>query len=196
MLIQDCKYFFARIISDIFMPPFFSLAAFTYLTCISYNKFFDGIFVYALVITATVIIPVIIFIIAKKIGKLIDRDASIREERTVPLVISICQMILFELILLKIDAPEIILIFLLVYIFTGLLVIVINKFYKISIHTINGAGVLTLFSFYSLGLTIGIAVILILLMWSRYYLKKHTLSQILFGLILGIILTYFLIILL
>lgn len=190
---KNYTYKFARFVSDILMPPFFSLLSFTYLTLVSFENFSDGLFIYLISILTSVIIPIIIFVIARKSGKLKDRDASIREQRTMPLLLSILQMFLFIIVLFLMQAPIIFIAFLSVYILVGLIVILINLFYKISIHTLNGAGSLALFSFYSFEWCIVISILLIILMWSRYYLKMHTIMQILSGLVLGYGLSYIII---
>ncbi|MDR3667596.1 MAG: hypothetical protein P4L35_12200, partial [Ignavibacteriaceae bacterium] len=86
---QYDKKLIARIISTLFVPPSFALILFI-LFAFKYetdpNKILLSVFT-ALAFSFS--FPIILFFILRKKGKIINSDATIKEERTLPFIISV-----------------------------------------------------------------------------------------------------------
>lgn len=181
----------ARIISTIFVPPSFTLIIF-----ICFSIFFENDLSKKLTLIFVTIIfgfalHILLFILFKRKGKLVDYDASIKEERTIPFLFSEIIYLIGFIILLRSHIDIISIAFWFCYISNTLIIVLINKFWKISVHAMGSSGPLAII-LYLLG-PIGVIFMLIPIAvgWSRIKLKCHTLSQVLIGGLIGFSSTYF-----
>ncbi len=181
---------FARFISILLVPPSFTVIVFT---VFAFTLETETIKIIVTILTAIIfgfISPIILFFILRKKGKLKDIDASVKEERTFPFFIAVlfysgglAVMIFFQVNLISIA-------FWFCYISNTLLTILINKYWKISAHSMGSAGALAAL-FYVFGLPVLLFSLLVLVLgWARIYLKMHTLGQIAAGIILAFVSVY------
>lgn len=127
-----------------------------------------------------IIIPFLYFYWALRNGTISDMDITKRQQRYgVMTVMLVLQLISLKLIYSQGNAHllELSLIIDAVFIFTYLITLV----WKISLHmTINVIGIL-LFNVLFDWQYVYLLALIPLVMWSRFYLKKHTLSQLIAG---------------
>ncbi|MEE9432110.1 MAG: hypothetical protein V3V16_13760, partial [Melioribacteraceae bacterium] len=139
------------------------------------------------------ILPIVTFIILRRKNKIVNDDATIKEERTIPylygIVFSLCGMSL----LFFGGASLVTVLLWSAYFVNSTILIVVNKFWKISAHTMGVA--IPLGASFVLGgaLSIVLGVILLLVAWARYELKVHTIPQLIVGAFVGFITTYLLV---
>ncbi len=134
------------------------------------------------------IMPIIIGLIWAK-NKNIDYDLPVKEDRSYPLLLVIFSYVIGVIVLYLIGAPSLTTVLMLCYLNNTVLVLIINHFWKISIHAMGLTGPLTAL-IYLFGWPCLIFTILVPLVgWSRVYLKKHTPWQVIIGSILGFSLT-------
>jgi membrane-associated phospholipid phosphatase len=126
----------------------------------------------------------------RKKGKIIDLDASIKEERTFPMSISAIFFIIGLLVLIAFNVNIVSIAFWFCYISNTLITIIINKNWKISAHTMGAAGPLAAVSFLFGPIALVFLVIVILVGWSRIQLKCHSFAQVMAGGIFAFISTY------
>ena len=134
--------------------------------------------------------PIVLFLYYRKKGKIVDLDASIKEERTVPMSISVIFFIVGLLILVAFKINMVSTAFWFCYISNTLIAIIINKNWKISAHTMGAAGPLAALFFLFGPVTLVFLVIVVLVGWSRIQLKCHSFSQVMAGGIFAFISTY------
>ena len=134
--------------------------------------------------------PVVLFLYYRKKGKIVDLDASIKEERTVPMSISVIFFIVGLLLLITFNINIVSIAFWFCYISNTLIAIIINKNWKISAHTMGAAGPLAALFFLFGPVTLVFLVIVVLVGWSRIQLKCHSFSQVMAGGIFAFISTY------
>ncbi len=179
----------AKIISYLFVPPIANFLIFIFYS----THFEENIQVwYSILISFFfgLTIPIFTFIQFRRKGKIINDDATIKEERKVPYIYSIFLALIGVIISGALHLNEKIIMLWLIYVITSILIININRFWKISAHAMGaaiplGAG-LIINEFYLF------LVILLLVSWSRFYLKVHTKTQILAGGILGFLTSFLL----
>lgn len=180
----------ARIISTIFIPPTFTLISLLYLAIRFESRTFEKIITIAIALVFGFIFQLASFFYFYKRGLIADVDAKIRQERTLPYMVSIVIFISGLILLLGFGVSNISIAFWFCYISNAVLVIFINKYFKISIHMMGAAGPLALFSF-ELGLSAIIFLpLLFLIGWSRIKLGVHSLIEVIAGGVFGFLSVY------
>ena len=181
---------FARIISILFVPPSFTIIVFT---IFAFTLETESIKIVITILTALIfgfVSPIILFFYLRKKGKLRDIDASVKEERTFPFFVAILFYLagLFLFIIFKVNIISIA--FWFCYISNTLLTILINRYWKISAHSMGAAGALAA-AFYVFGLPVLLFTVFVLILgWARIYLKMHSIMQVAAGIILAFVSVY------
>lgn len=176
----------AELISLITYAPLVSIPAFAVI-----NYSLDGnsfvIITFISIFFAAFLPTLIVFMWLK--DKRIDLDIPDRKERTYPLMVVITSYFIGAIALYALNAPAITTILMFCYFSNTVMVLLINLFWKISMHAV-GVAVPTTVLIYVFG-PIGsiFALILPVVMWSRVYLKRHTIGQVITGALLGFVLT-------
>jgi membrane-associated phospholipid phosphatase len=181
----------ARTISTIFIPPVNLFAVIVYIAFLLENNIGKQTSIIVISFVFTLFAPILYFILMLKQKKIVNKDATNKEERTIPYLFGILFLSLGLLALYLIQINQILLVFFIIQIVNSFLLIAVNYFWKISAHMIGfSSPVAFLFFFSGNQVIIPISlVLLIILGWSRYYLKCHSFSQILAGVIFGFGLT-------
>ena len=118
-----------------------------------------------------------------------DLDIPRRTERNQPLLFACASYLVGAMVLVAAHAPLLTTVVMFGYFVGTLLLFFINLYWKISIHAMGIAGPTTVlvFVFGYWGALLGL--LLPPVIWSRVYLKKHTVAQAIMGAILGFVLT-------
>jgi membrane-associated phospholipid phosphatase len=179
----------AKIISYLFVPPVTNFLIFIF-----YSFYFEkNIQVWYSIFISFLLgltIPIYTFLQFRKKGKILNDDATIKEERTIPYIYSIFFTLSGVIMsgFLHLDVKIIML--WMIYVITSIVIINVNRFWKISAHAMGAAiplGASVIINEVHLFL-----IILLLVSWSRFYLKVHTITQILAGGVLGFLTSYLL----
>lgn len=182
---------FARIISTIFIPPTNHLLVswhFIFFLVDNYNVIIKSLALTALFGAA---LPLGMFFYLRKKGKIVNADATIKEERTFPYFVSIFIYALGAYLLNEAGAPEVLIAFWVCYSTTALAIIPINYFWKISAHSMGIAGPIAAL-FFSIGeISFLFLPLAFLVMWSRLRLKVHDIWQVSAGFLFGYFFTFF-----
>ncbi len=178
---------FAKYFSYIFVPTTFTLWLFISVSFKFNEKVGLGI---ALSSLFTFILPIFIFLILKKKGKIKDYDASVKEERTFLYIVGIFLCLLGYAFSYMFNLNQNFSILWIIYAINTLLLIIINKFWKISAHMIGISAPIAAFFYWDIMFYKILLIICIILAWARLKLKMHTVSQIIAGFLFGFLLTY------
>ena len=181
----------ARIISTVFVPPSFTLIFFTALSFYLEKIFQKSLVMILVALIFGFIAPIILFVFMRKNGKLVDIDASVKEERTVPFLIAEIFYLIGLLILIFYKINIISIAFWFCYISNTFIIIFINKYWKISVHAMGAAGPAAAFILLFGWIGLFMFIVVALVGWSRIKLKCHSISQVIFGALFGFISTYF-----
>ncbi len=137
----------ARLISTLFVPPAFTIVTFTIFALLLETESQKQFMVILVALLFGFIAPIVLFIVFRKSGKLADQDALIKEERTIPFFIAtgfyaigLVLLIIFQINIISIA-------FWFCYISNTLLTILINRYEKISAHTMGAAGPMAALTF-------------------------------------------------
>ncbi len=135
-----------------------------------------------------VLLPIIVFVFLRKKKKIINDDATIKEERTLPYLIG-AFFCLTAAVIFYLAGTEILFVVLWsVYFATSILITLINKYWKISAHAM-GAGIpFGVLIFLGNDFYLLYGLFLFLIFWARLTLRVHTPAQVFWGAALGSIL--------
>jgi len=180
----------ARVISTLLVPPSFTLIIFS---IFAFQLETEQIKTIVTILVATVfgfLAPIILFLKFRKKGLIVDLDASVKEERTVPMTLSLSFFIIGIIILILYKINIISIAFWFCYISNTLITILINKHWKISAHTMGAAGPLAALLFVFGPIALLFTILTIMVGWSRIQLNCHTKAQVLVGGVLAFLSTY------
>jgi membrane-associated phospholipid phosphatase len=138
-----------------------------------------------------VILPSLIFILVRvRRGRYQDIDVSIRKDRYVLYILGGSCLILMIVLLIFLQAPAIAQRTLQAGFLSVLVGSVFNRFVnKLSLHVLTVAGCAVVLYFVSpiAGITLGL--ISLLVAWSRVYLARHTIPEVVWGWVVGVVCT-------
>lgn len=192
----------AHILSWVFvpllMPVYAAILAFNY-SVLS----FTGVatrWMFALIIfIVNVAIPSVLVLILKKVGVVQDVGLNNRQERFFPYVICIIALIGTALFLSFKGAPQWLVMFYMGGAAAGIIEVIINRWWKISVHAAGIAGIVALLTYLLLrefsmpgiqGWLIASIAIAGLLGSARVWLGRHTVWQVLAGYAVGFCVVY------
>ena len=180
----------ATAISYLTLPPVVALLLFA---LINYTVSTGLSFVALMLLTIffAVLMPLGILIFWARRTHAPDLDVSGMTERSQPLFVATVSFFIGTIVLLLIRAPPLTTTMMLGYSVGTLFIFFVNLWWKISAHAMGVAGptVVLLFVFGPWGVLLGL--LLPPVIWSRVYLKKHTLAQALAGGVAGFVLAAF-----
>lgn len=180
----------ARIVSTLFVPPSFTIIVFTIFAFILETESIKTVVTILVALLFGFTAQIILFLILRRKGKIVDLDASIKEERTTPFLISVGFYFIGLVILIIFKVNIISIAFWFCYISNTLVTILINKHWKISAHAMGAAGPLAAITYAFGFVALVFSIIILLVGWSRIHLKVHNVAQVTAGIILAFISTY------
>lgn len=180
----------ARIISTLFVPPSFTIIIFAIFAFTLEHEALGRFILFSTALVFGFILPVIMFAAFRRKGLIADIDAKVKEERTYPFTISILFYVSGLLILIYYRIDIISIAFWFCYISNTLLIIIINKHWKISAHMMGASGPFAALAFVFGMPALPFIILLIFIGWARIKLECHTLSQVLAGALIAFISTY------
>jgi len=185
------KTLLAKIISYQFIPPVMNVVIFV-LIAFEIERSYKLLIIFSSLIFGFVF-PILTFIILRRKNKIVNDDATVKEERTIPYLYGIVFSLLGTC-LVFFGGPSLLAVLLwLAYFVNSTILIIVNKFWKISAHTM-GVAIPLGASFVLMGAYPFIFVIVLLLVaWARKELGVHTMLQLIAGAIVGFFVTYLLV---
>lgn len=181
----------ARVISTLFVPPSFSLI--TYILFAIFVEETSSKSIALIVITTLFgfVFPILMFVIMRKKNLVSDQDALIKEQRTIPFIIATLIYLVGLFFLIYFEVSLISIAFWFCFISNTIITIIINKFWKISIHSMGASGAFAALVFAFGTVALPFIFLVLLVAWSRIELKCHTLSQVVAGIVLAFTSVYF-----
>ena len=186
----ELKNKLARFISTLFVPPSFTIIVFTIFAFVLES---DPIKIVVTILVAFLFgftAQIVLFVIFRRRGKIVDLDASVKEERTIPFLISVGFYLVGLVILIIFKIHIISIAFWFCYISNTLVTIFINKHWKISAHAMGAAGPLAAVTYVFGPVALIFTLLVLIIGWSRIQLKVHNLSQVTAGILLAFVSTY------
>jgi len=187
---SSASHKFARFISTVFVPPSFTIIVYAIFALTLETDSSKKILTFTIPFIFGFVSPIVLFLYLRKKGKLIDQDASIKEERTFPFLIAIVFYSVGLVLMLKFNLNIISIAFWFCYISNTLITILINKHWKISAHAMGASGPCAAIVFSFGWISLIMLPIVLLVGWSRIKLKCHSLSQVVIGVVLAFVSVY------
>ena len=133
--------------------------------------------------------PLLYIIIGVRLGILSDIDVSRRSQRVGPFIFGIISATIGWIILSLTDAPRNLQTVMIITVFSGIIMMVITLWWKISMHASSFGGVATMLTVLYGAVMLPLFVLLVLVSWSRVVLRRHTVPQVIAGSLAGIVLS-------
>ena len=187
---KDLKNKLARFISTLFVPPSFTIIVFTIFAFVLESDPPKKIVTMLVAFLFGLAAQIVLFVIFRRRGKIVDLDASVKEERTIPFLISVGFYLVGLVILIIFKIHIISIAFWFCYISNTLVTIFINKHWKISAHAMGAAGPLAAVTYVFGPVALIFTLLVLIIGWSRIQLKVHNLSQVTAGILLAFVSTY------
>ncbi|WP_337871968.1 hypothetical protein [Ignavibacterium sp.] len=181
------KQKFARIISTIFVPPSFTIIVYSLFAFLVEQTIEKSLTVFIVAFLFGFVAPIVMFVVLRKKKLISDNDAMIKDQRTIPYLIAIIFYSIGLVILILSKVSIVSIAFWFCYISNTIIIIPINKYWKISAHSMGASGAAAAL-FFVFGWNSFVAMIITLLVgWSRVDLKCHTTLQVIAGIALAFI---------
>lgn len=179
---------YARAISNILSPaaisvPMIVLVAFYQASSVTHALIYAAITLFFLSIG-----PFGYILLNVRLGKLSDIDVSKRSERVKPFIFGLLSICLGWFVLVLTHGPDALISVLMVTAISGLIMMLITLWWKISLHASSLAGAATMLTALYGAVTLPLFGLLILVCWSRVVLRRHTVAQVIAGSLLSIVL--------
>ena len=142
-------------------------------------------FILTLAVVFGFLLPIAVFIYMRKKKLIVDDDATIKEERTLPYIIGILLTFTATIISYFILGAELSTLTWIVYVISSTAITIINKYWKISAHAMGVSIPLGISIVLGNMLEIPLLIVLLVIFWSRLKLKVHTPLQLFAGALLG-----------
>lgn len=177
---------FARLVSNVGSPP---VVAFLVVLVSVYAPPRTGLtWVSILFILIAVVLPILYVLDLVRRGKVTDFHLPARQERAGPFLVALIAGIVGWILVLWIDSPHALKLVALVNVIQTAMLMLITTQWKISIHNTAITG-LAILSIYLMGrVALPLILCIPLIGWSRVYLKRHSIEQVIGGTILGTVL--------
>jgi membrane-associated phospholipid phosphatase len=179
----------ARLVSNTLAPPSISLP-FILLVALYHAPDTRAALFYGFVTLLFLCIgPLLYVLIGVRLGKLSDIEISLRTERAKPFLFSISSVLAGWLVLLLLHGPRNLQTVMMITAVSGVVMMVITLWWKISIHASSMAGAATMLTTLYGGILLPTFALVVLVCWSRVALGRHTVSQVVAGALMSISLT-------
>lgn len=179
----------ARYVSNILAPATISLP---FILLVAFYQAQDqfAAFVYAFITLIFLSIgPLLYIIIGVRLGKLTDMDVSRRSQRAGPFLFGIISVMIGWLVLTLLNGPRNLQTVLIITVCSGIVMLTITCWWKISIHASSLGGVATVLTALYGAVMLPMFVLLVLVSWSRVVLGRHTVTQVIAGSLTGIVIS-------
>jgi membrane-associated phospholipid phosphatase len=133
--------------------------------------------------------PLLYIAIGVHTGRLSDLEITRRSERMGPYLFSISSATVGLFVLQTLHGPYNLMTLLIITIASGIVMLFITLWWKISVHASSMASAATLLTAMYGSVMLPLFLLLILVSWSRVVLRRHTVAQVTFGALLSILLT-------
>ena len=178
-------FFVSAILSPYIMAVFF-VVFLTYNYSQSLSQFLPWVLTFLLFGT---IIPGVYVLWLIETEKVRDIHIADLGERRVPFLIAGISSVIGAILLMYLNAARPVIVMAVTYAVNALVVALITQYWKISIHMVMLASIITVAVIIFGGVYAWFYFLLVVLAWSRVHRKKHTILQVTAGAILAIILT-------
>ncbi|MHB8595865.1 MAG: phosphatase PAP2 family protein [Ktedonobacteraceae bacterium] len=179
----------ARYVSNILAPSTISLP-FVLLVSLYHSRSTTSALLFAcLTLFFLTLGPMVYILIGVRKGWLSDVDVSRRTERAGPFLFGITSVALGFVLLRYVNAPKNLETLLLITTISGVIMLIVTLWWKISIHASSLAGAATMLTVLYGAAMLPTFLLLILVSWSRVVLRRHTTAQVIAGSLLSIALS-------
>ena len=180
---------FARQISNILAPATISVPGVLLVAFYNARSLASALFYACVTLFFLSFGPMLYIIIGVRFVKFLDVDVSRRKERIGPFLFGLASVLAGLVMLVLIKAPKNLQTLLIITAVSGIVMLVITFWWKISIHASSLAGTVTFLTALYGVIVLPAFLLVVLVSWSRVVLHRHTVAQVVAGALVSITLT-------
>ncbi len=135
--------------------------------------------------------PLAYILLGVRLGKISDTDVSKRSERIGPFIFGLASLSLGWLVLILTHCPVVLTTVTFIALVSGLLMLLITFWWKISMHASTLAGAATILTVLYGTAMLPTFALVVLVSWARVVLHRHTVAQVVAGALLSTALSAF-----
>lgn len=180
---------FARLVSNILAPVTISIPGVLLVAFYDAQSLASALFYTCVTLFFLSFGPMLYIIIGVRFGKFLDVDVSRRKERIGPFLFGLASVLAGLVMLVLIKAPKNLQTLLIITAVSGIVMLVITFWWKISIHASSLAGTVTFLTALYGVIVLPAFLLVVLVSWSRVVLHRHTVAQVVAGALVSITLT-------
>ncbi len=143
----------------------------------------------AVVAIFVTVLPIIAIVLLFRLSKVSNVHLHDKDERLLPLSLTVVSMILGTIVLYRMDANERIIWVCQAYIVNSVVFSAITPFWKISFHTSVATGCIIVLTLFVNFIYVWLFLLIPLIAWARIYRKRHTPLQTVMGTLLAFVIT-------
>jgi len=183
-------YRLAKVISNVFVPPVATATAFL-LLCLHYaTNIVQFAFWFIICLIFAAILPMMYVIHLELNGQVSQLLIPIKEQRNKPYLFGMLCYAIGLILLILLRVPILIVALMFCYLTNTAATFIINRYWKISAHTMGVAGPLICLSFVWPKSVLPVYLLIPIVAWARVHLQAHTTMQTIAGALLGLLLTF------
>jgi hypothetical protein len=179
----------ARYVSNILAPATISLPFVVLVALYHAHNTLAALLYAALTLFFLSLGPMLYILIGVRLGKISDVDVSRRKERAGPFLFGLASVGLGLLALRYTNGPRALESMLFMTVISGVIMMAITCWWKISIHASSLASALTMLTVLYGAIVVPLFTLLVMVSWSRVVLRRHTVAQVISGSVLSIVLS-------
>ena len=180
---------FARQVSNLLAPVTISIPGVLLVALYGAQNLSSALFYTCVTLFFLSFVPTLYIIIGVRLGKFSDMNISRRSERIRPFLFSIASVVVGLIALVILNAPRNLQTLLMITLISGIVMMLITLWWKISIHASSLAGMVTILTALYGVIVLPAFLLVILVSWSRVVLGRHTVAQVVAGALVSITLT-------
>ncbi len=177
---------FATVISEVFNPLFLALPTFLAIALSSAPDLSRALLWCLVTIGGTSVLPLLFIWWGVRRGTFSDHNISKREQRFVPMLFSLVCILLTLALLTYLRVSRELIATIVSVIITCLIALIVTRFWKISLHLVGVAGMVTVFILLFGPQWLLLCPLVILVGWARWQAGAHTIWQAVAGTLLAI----------
>lgn len=172
-----------------FLGPVFTLLPIPFILVARFNQDYYYALKWTVFSYAFMLVVALFVVVGVMLGIFSNFDVSKREQRPLLFSFSAFVALCYFLFLLVLDGPKVLFIVLFAIIFGLIVLVIVNRWVKASIHLATATAVFLFIEVIYGGYSFLLLFLIPVLAWARIKTKEHTLSETIIGCILGALLT-------
>jgi hypothetical protein len=178
----------AKILS-FFLHPIFTFSLIPFILVAKFSQDYSHALKWTIFSYLFILVVALFVLIGEILGVFSNFNVSKKEQRPLLFSFSAFAIFCYLVALLILHGPRILLLAVFAVIFSLIILVIVNKWIKASVHLITATAAFLLVGIAYKGYFFLPLILIPLLVWSRVKMKEHTLTETIVGIVFGVVIT-------